>query len=63
MVRTRLIFSDDGKIERLEIQRAKFKHWFPIGKHRETNNALKKAIMTGQAIEWPADIKTPNTLF
>lgn len=62
MVRTRLIV-EDCKIKRFEVQRAKYKHWFQIGEHKDTDQAFTHAIVNGEKIEWPKEIITPNTLF
>lgn len=40
MVKARIIIS--GSRYRVEVQRDKFKHWFPLGSHTPSDNAFTK---------------------
>ena len=61
MIRTRLIGS--GPFLHLEAQRAKYKHWFPLGMHRETDRALAEAVVKGEPVAWPQQLTIPDSLF
>lgn len=47
---------------RVIVQRAKYKHWFEFGRHLETDQALRLAILNDR-VEWPKEIKETDNLF
>ena len=59
-MKTRIICQNDSLT--IEIQRAKFKHWFRYGQHRETDVAFMQALAEG-AVEWPRKIINRGQLF
>ena len=54
------IVTQPGKDAYVEIQRAKCKHWFRFGRHKEGDNALRRGIAQGE-VEWV--IIEPKKLF
>lgn len=60
MVRARIRLVEDGT--RIEIQRAKFKHWFLFGAHPDTNAAFRAALEMG-AVRWDGRIIGEEKLF
>lgn len=60
MVKARI--RDNGRGAIVEAQRDKYKHWFPVGVHAETDAAFKSALATGK-LEWSPEILGPAKLF
>ena len=46
----------------IEVQRAKFKHWYKFGTHRETDDAFRKAFESG-GVQWQTRIIEDEKLF
>lgn len=61
MVKARIIRDPNG-IHRTEAQRDKYKHWFELGNHKQTDNAFEKALSNGE-IQWRTDIYYTDNLF
>ena len=53
---------DDVQGAIIEAQRGKYKHWFRIGLHPETDSAFKSALASGKLI-WDREILGPRKLF
>ena len=53
---------EDGPTVKVEAQRGKYKHWFSIGEHAETDAAFKRALATGTLV-WLREIIGPPKLF
>lgn len=49
MVKARIIYQYGQTT--IEIQRAKYKHWFPFGYHKATDYAFKDALSKNE-VEW-----------
>lgn len=47
---------------RIVCQRAKYKHWFELGLHRETDAAFESAYRAG-TLNWNPDIDDATKLF
>lgn len=47
---------------RIFAKRAKYKHWFELGKHRETDIAFERALQSGQ-INWKPKIVDKTKIF
>ncbi len=45
----------------VEVKRAKYKHWFTLGAHHQTDSAFRKALADG-TVEWKDRI-IENELF
>lgn len=58
MVKARIRVTDSG--HRIEVQRAKFKHWRLFGVHKETDTEFRKAIHDGTVV-W--SLKEPRGMF
>ena len=50
MVKARIYARADRHSD-IYIQRAKYKHWFPLGYHKATDNAFRDALAQN-TIEW-----------
>lgn len=59
-VKARLRRTTAGVI--VEVQRAKFKHWFRFGEHKASDDAFEKAFARG-CIEWWTKILEDDRLF
>lgn len=46
----------------IEIQRGKYKHWFQMGEHRETDAAFERALASGIVV-WNPKIIDPGKIF
>lgn len=51
----------DGKC-RIMVKRAKYKHWFELGRHKETDSAFEDALSAG-CVCWGKKIIDPSKLF
>lgn len=47
---------------RIFVKRAKYKHWFELGRHPETDTAFEQALAAG-AINWKPTIVDTSKLF
>ena len=45
---------DPAGIYRIFVKRAKHKWWFELGKHRETDRAFERALISGNVVWKPA---------
>lgn len=61
MVKARLE-KDAGGVHRVFVQRAKYKHWFELGKHRDSDSLFYRAYSLGD-IQWEKDILDHDSLF
>ncbi len=62
MVRARVArYGKDGRAT-VEIQRAKYKRWFAMGMHRETDAAFEIALRDGGVV-WKREIVDVTKLF
>lgn len=46
----------------VEVQRSKYKHWFAIGMHKESDVAFTKALALG-AVQWQPKMIEDDKLF
>ena len=51
----------DGSVH-VEAKRDKFKHWFELGQHRETDATFEQALQAG-TVDWTPKIVEPPRLF
>lgn len=56
------IARDPAGVCRIIVKRAKFKHWFELGRHRETDVAFERALEVG-GIRWRHKILDKSQLF
>ena len=56
------IARDANGVCRIFCQRAKYKHWFQLGKHAETDTAFEQALAAG-SLCWGTKIVDPGKLF
>lgn len=56
------IARDPSGVCRVFVQRSKYKHWFELGKHRETDVAFERALAVG-SVAWKPGIVDRNQLF
>lgn len=56
------IARDANGVFRIYCQRAKYKHWFQLGKHAETDTAFEQALAVG-SVCWLPKIVDPGKLF
>ena len=56
------IARDPNGICRVMVKRAKFKHWFELGRHRETDVAFERALVVG-SVAWKPGIVDRTQLF
>ena len=56
------IARDPSGVFRVFVKRAKHKHWFELGQHRETDTAFERALMDG-AVVWKPAIVDRTQLF
>lgn len=56
------IARDPSGVCRVFVKRAKHKHWFELGQHRETDTAFERALMAG-AVVWKPGIVDRTQLF
>ncbi len=61
MVKAR-IEKDANGVHRIFVQRAKFKHWFELGKHKATTGKFYQALVE-DSIQWAPDIINHDSLF
>ena len=47
---------------RVFVKRAKYKHWFELGRHRETDVAFERALAVG-SVAWKTGIVDRTKLF
>ena len=62
IVKARIRQPADGGLAFIEVQRAKFKHWFLFGKHAESDKCFRAALYEG-AVVWSKKIIEPRTIF
>ena len=56
------IARDAHGVYRVMVKRAKFKHWFELGRHRETDVAFERALAVG-SVAWKPGIVDRTQLF
>lgn len=56
------IARDPSGVCRVFVKRSKYKHWFELGQHRETDTAFERALMAG-AVVWKPGIVDRTQLF
>lgn len=56
------IARDPNGTYRVMVKRAKYKHWFELGKHRPTDSAFEQALAIG-AVCWGPAIVDRTKLF
>lgn len=56
------IARDPSGVCRVFVKRGKFKHWFELGKHRETDTAFERALSVG-AVHFGREIVDKSQLF
>lgn len=56
------IVRDPSGVCRIFVKRAKFKHWFELGQHRETDAAFERAL-NESAVIWDTKIIDRSKLF
>ena len=61
-IKARLVTKPGSGEFRIEVQRAKFKHWHELGKHDETDRFFWRAYSLG-AILWARDVRYEDEIF
>ena len=61
MVKARIERDDDGT-HRVFAQRAKYKHWFELGRHKPTDSAFNVAL-ADNAVSWADVVIRHDVLF
>lgn len=61
MVEAYIIRDPDGT-HRIFVKRAKYKHWFELGRHKETDIAFERALESG-AISWKNKVVDRLSIF
>ena len=56
------IARDPNGVCRVFVQRAKYKHWFELGRHQETDIEFEKALGAG-GVNWESKITDQSKLF
>ena len=56
------IVRDPNGVCRIMVKRAKYKHWFELGAHRETDIAFERALASGNVL-WNPKIIDRSKLF
>ena len=56
------IVRNPNGVYRIIVKRAKFKHWFELGTHPETNAAFARALRAGK-VRWNPTIREKMQLF
>lgn len=56
------IARDPSGVFRVFVKRSKYKHWFELGKHRETDVAFERALAVG-SVAWKPGIIDRAQLF
>ena len=56
------IARDPSGVCRVFVKRSKYKHWFELGKHRETDVAFERALAVG-SVAWKPGIIDRAQLF
>lgn len=56
------IARDPNGICRVMVKRAKFKHWFELGRHAETDAAFERELAAGSVV-WNPKIEDKTKLF
>lgn len=56
------IARDPSGVCRVFVQRSKYKHWFELGKHRETDVAFERALASGTVL-WRSVVVDRMQLF
>ena len=56
------IARDPAGVCRVFVKRAKHKHWFELGRHRETDVAFERALAVG-SVAWKPGIVDRTQLF
>lgn len=56
------IARDPMGVHRIFVQRAKYKHWFELGLHAETDAAFARAL-EDENVHWSGKIKDETQLF
>ena len=56
------IVRDPSGVCRVFCQRAKYKHWFELGRHRPTDIAFERALADG-SVCWKSEIADKSKLF
>ena len=56
------IVRDPNGVCRIMVKRAKYKHWFELGRHADTDAAFEQALAVG-SVCWEPAIIDPGKLF
>ena len=56
------IARDPSGVCRVMVKRSKYKHWFELGRHRETDVAFERALAVG-SVAWKQGIVDRTQLF
>lgn len=56
------IVRDPNGVCRVMVKRAKYKHWFELGRHAATDAAFEQALATG-SVQWNRAIVDRSKLF
>ena len=56
------IARDPSGVCRVMVKRSKYKHWFELGRHRETDVAFERALAVG-SVAWKPGIVDRTQLF
>ena len=56
------IARDPNGVCRVFVQRAKYKHWFELGRHQEIDIEFEKALSAG-GVNWESKITDQSKLF
>lgn len=56
------IARDPSGVCRVMVKRSKYKHWFELGRHRETDVAFERALAVG-SVAWKPAIVDRTQLF
>ncbi len=56
------IARDPVGVCRVFVKRAKYKHWFELGQHKETDTAFERALADG-SVQWDTRIRDASKLF
>ena len=59
---TAYIARDINGVCRVYVKRAKYKHWFELGKHRPTDRAFERALAVC-SVQWEPKISDRTKLF
>ena len=56
------IARDPAGVCRVFVKRAKYKHWFELGRHAETDSAFERELAAGSVV-WNPKIEDKTKLF